>query len=244
MRLENQVAVVTGGSRGIGAGIVRTLVKEGAYVVLVYQGSEERANQLKEELGDKVRIFKCNVAHTTDCEALFAFVMKEYARVDILVNNAGITRDILLMRMSEKDYDDVLDTNLKGAFNCSKLAIRQMIKQKSGRVIHISSISGIYGNAGQVNYAASKAGLIGMTKAMAKELGSRGITVNAIAPGFIQTDMTDGMPEKIKEKLLDKIALGCLGEVEDIAQAVVYLASKSGRYVTGHVLQVDGGMVI
>ncbi|MCI9211851.1 MAG: 3-oxoacyl-[acyl-carrier-protein] reductase [Ruminococcus sp.] len=245
--LEGQTAVVTGASRGIGRAIALRLASEGALVAVNYQGSKERAEAVKaeiEELGGTALLYQCNVADFAACEEFLKAVTEQTGRLDILVNNAGITRDGLLMRMSEEDYDAVLNTNLKGTFNCIRFASRQMLRQKSGRIINISSVSGVLGNAGQANYSASKAGIIGLTKSAARELASRGITVNAIAPGFVNTEMTEGLSEKVKEGAVAQIPLGKFGEPEDIAEAALFLASKGAGYMTGQVLHVDGGMAM
>ena len=227
--LENKVALVTGAGRGIGRAIAIALAKEGAEVIVNYNGSEERAKEVKqtiEENGGKASVYKCNVSDFEACETMIKDVVKEYGHLDILVNNAGITRDGLIMKMKEEDFDAVLNVNLKGTFNTIRHSVRQMLKQRSGKIINISSVSGILGNAGQANYAASKAGVIGLTKTMARELGSRGITVNAIAPGFVDTEMTEVR----------------FGKPEDIANTAVFLASDKADYITGQVISVDGGM--
>ena len=244
--LDGKIAVVTGASRGIGSAIARKLADEGATVVINYNGSEERANAVKAEIegkGQKAVVRKCDVSDFASCETFIQGVIKEFGRIDILVNNAGITRDGLLMKMSEEDFDQVLDTNLKGAFHTIRFASRQMLRQKSGRIINMASVVGVSGNAGQANYAASKAGVIGLTKATAKELASRGITVNAIAPGFIETEMTAVLSDKGKESTAAQIPLGTFGQPEDVANAVAFLASDEARYITGQVLHVDGGLV-
>lgn len=245
--LEGKIAVVTGASRGIGRAIAKKLAGIGAMVVVNYNGSASKAEEVKQEIeekGGKAEVMQCNVADYTACEAFFKDVIDKFGKIDILVNNAGITKDGLLMRMSEEDFSSVVDVNLKGTFNCIRFASRQMMKQRSGRIINMSSVVGVAGNAGQVNYAASKAGVIGMTKSAAKELASRGITVNAIAPGFIETDMTSVLSDKVKEETMKQIPLGHLGQAEDIAAAAAFLASDEARYITGQVLHVDGGMVM
>lgn len=243
--LENKVALVTGAGRGIGRAIAIALAKEGAEVVVNYNGSEERAKEVKqtiEENGGKASIYKCNVSDFEACEAMIKDIVKEHGRLDILVNNAGITKDGLIMKMKEEDFDSVLNVNLKGTFNTIRHSARQMLRQKSGKIINISSVSGIFGNAGQANYAASKAGVIGLTKTMARELGSRGITVNAIAPGFVDTEMTGVLSEEIRENACRQIILGRFGKPEDIANVAVFLASDKADYITGQVISVDGGM--
>lgn len=243
--LENKVALVTGAGRGIGRAIAIALGKEGAEVVVNYNGSEERAKEVKqtiEENGGKASIYKCNVSDFEACEAMIKDIVKEHGRLDILVNNAGITKDGLIMKMKEEDFDSVLNVNLKGTFNTIRHSARQMLRQKSGKIINISSVSGILGNAGQANYAASKAGVIGLTKTMARELGSRGITVNAIAPGFVDTEMTGVLSEEIRENACRQIILGRFGKPEDIANVAVFLASDKADYITGQVISVDGGM--
>ena len=244
---EGKVAVVTGAARGIGKAIALELAKEGAIVIVNYNGSAQRAASVVTEIqnmGGKAEAVQCNVA---DFEAAGVFlneVIKKYGRIDILVNNAGITRDGLLMKMTEEDFDRVLETNLKGTFNCIRHVSRQMIKQRSGRIISISSVSGVMGNAGQANYSASKAGIIGLTKSAARELASRGITVNAVAPGFVDTEMTQVLSEAVKENAVSQIPLKAFGKPEDIAAAVVFLASDKAGYITGQVLCVDGGMAM
>ena len=245
--MKDQVAVVTGGSRGIGRAICLKFASLGANLVINYAGNTEKAEETKtmcEKLGAKVVLVPGSVADAAVCEKLIAEAVESFGRVDILVNNAGITRDNLIMRMSEEDFDAVIDVNLKGAWNCMKQVSRMMMKQRSGRIINLSSVVGVVGNAGQVNYAASKAGIIGMTKSLAKELGSRGVTVNAVAPGFVQTDMTDVLGEEMKESLQKTIPMGRLGDPEDIANAVAFLAGDEASYITGQVLHVDGGMVM
>ena len=243
--LKNKIALITGAGRGIGRAIAIALAKEGAEVVINYNGSEERAKEVKqtiEENGGKASIYKCNVSDFVACEAMIKDIVKEYGHLDILVNNAGITKDGLIMKMKEEDFDSVLNVNLKGTFNTIRHSARQMLKQRSGKIINISSVSGILGNVGQANYAASIAGVIGLTKTMARELGSRGITVNAIAPGFVDTEMTEVLSEEIRENACKQIILGRFGKPEDIANTAVFLASDKADYITGQVISVDGGM--
>ncbi len=243
--LKNKIALITGAGRGIGRAIAIALAKEGAEVVINYNGSEDRAKEVKqtiEENGGKASIYKCNVSDFVACEAMIKDIVKEYGHLDILVNNAGITKDGLIMKMKEEDFDSVLNVNLKGTFNTIRHSARQMLKQRSGKIINISSVSGILGNVGQANYAASKAGVIGLTKTMARELGSRGITVNAIAPGFVDTEMTEVLSEEIRENACKQIILGRFGKPEDIANTAVFLASDKADYITGQVISVDGGM--
>lgn len=245
--LKEKVAVVTGASKGIGKAIALELAANGAFVVINYNGSEEKAKEVLAEIeaqGGRAMIYQCNVADYKECELFMKTISQELGRVDILVNNAGITRDGLLMRMTEEDYDQVLNTNLKGTFNCMKFVNRIMLKQRAGRIINISSVSGVLGNAGQANYAASKAGVIGLTKSVAREMASRGITVNAIAPGFIETEMTEVLSDSVKEGAVSQIPLGKFGQVADIAHMVAYLASDKAGYITGQVIHVDGGMAI
>ena len=245
-QLENQIAVVTGAGRGIGRAIALKFATEGADVVCVSrtaENSEKTAGEVR-ALGRKAWGIAVDVSDSTAVNAAAEKILQECGKVDILVNNAGVTRDGLLMRMSDADWDAVLDTNLKGAFLFTKAFTRSFVKQRSGRIINVASVIGLIGNAGQANYAASKAGLIGFTQSVAKELGSRNITVNALAPGFIETDMTAALGEEKKAKLLENIPLNSLGQPEDIANAALFLASPSARYVTGQVLTVDGGMVM
>ena len=245
--LEGKIALVTGAAKGIGRAIALALAADGATVVVNYYGSKERAEQVVEEikaLGADGMAYQCNVADTAATADMVKEVIKTYGKLDILVNNAGITRDNLIMKMSEEDFDAVIDANLKGCFNTIKAVSRQMLKQRAGRIINITSVSGILGNAGQANYAASKAGIIGLTKTMARELASRGITVNAVAPGFVDTDMTQVLPENVKEAATAQIPLGRFGKPEDIANMVAYLASEKASYITGQIISVDGGMAI
>ena len=245
--LEGKIALVTGAAKGIGRAIALALAADGATVVVNYNGSKERAEQVVEEikaLGADGMAYQCNVADTAATADMVKEVIKTYGKLDILVNNAGITRDNLIMKMSEEDFDAVIDANLKGCFNTIKAVSRQMLKQRAGRIINITSVSGILGNAGQANYAASKAGIIGPTKTMARELASRGITVNAVAPGFVDTDMTQVLPENVKEAATAQIPLGRFGKPEDIANMVAYLASEKASYITGQIISVDGGMAI
>ena len=246
MILENQVAVVTGAGRGIGRAIALKLAEEGADIVCVSR-TEENSQKVTDEvaaLGRKSWAVAVDVGDTMAVESAVAKILEDTGGVNILVNNAGVTRDGLLMRMSEEDWDTVLDTNLKGAFTMTKAFTRPLRKAENARIINIASVVGLTGNAGQANYAASKAGLIGFTKSCAKELAKSGVTVNAIAPGFIATDMTDELSDKVKDAIKANIPMGAFGAVEDIASAALYLASPGARYVTGQVLTVDGGMVM
>jgi 3-oxoacyl-[acyl-carrier protein] reductase len=244
MRFENQVAIVTGASRGIGLSIAKRLADEGARVAAISR-SQSSSEQAVAAIGtDRAKGYGVDVAETKAVAAMCGLILADFGRVDILVNNAGLTRDGLAMRMSEEDWDTVLDANLKGAFNFIQGVMRPMIKQRSGRIINISSVSGLTGNAGQANYAASKAGLLGLTKSLARELASRNITVNAVAPGFITTDMTDVLPEAAKNAVLPGIPMGKFGEPADIAAAVAFLAGSEAKYITGQCLTVDGGMVM
>ena len=245
--LEGKIALVTGASRGIGRQIAKTLAAKGAFVIVNYNGSAAKAEEVVKEIqaaGGNGQAVQCNVSDFESCKEMLDAVVKEHGRLDILVNNAGITRDNLLMKMSEEDFDAVIQTNLKGVFNCTRHIARQMLKQKSGRIINISSVSGVLGNAGQANYCASKAGVIGLTKSVAREIGSRGITVNAIAPGFIDTEMTAVLPDDVKKAMGEQIPLKRFGTTEDVAQAAVFLASDRAAYITGQVLCVDGGMAM
>lgn len=247
MKLLGKVALVTGASRGIGRDIAIELAKAGANVAVNYAGSEVRANEVVQEiqsLGREAFAVQCDVANGESVAEMVKQTIDRWGSLDILVNNAGITRDNLIMRMKEDEWDDVINTNLKGVFLCTKAVTRQMMKQKSGRIINISSVVGESGNAGQANYVAAKAGVIGLTKTTAKELAPRGITVNAVAPGFITTDMTDKLTDEIKEGMLKMIPLAKFGEPKDIANAVTFLASDDSRYITGQTIHVNGGMVM
>lgn len=243
--LQSKTALVTGASRGIGRSIALALAEAGADVVVNYAGNEEAAARVVSEietLGAKAYAAKAHVGSSEQFEDMVKSVLEAWGRIDILVNNAGITRDNLIMRMKEEEFDQVIETNLKGVFNGIKAVTRPMMKQRSGRIINISSVVGVLGNAGQANYVAAKAGVIGLTKASARELASRGITVNCVAPGFIETDMTGELPEEYRQKLLGDIPLARLGQPEEIAGAVLFLASDSAAYMTGQTLHVDGGM--
>ncbi|MBQ3164337.1 MAG: 3-oxoacyl-[Lachnospiraceae bacterium] len=245
--LTGKVALVTGASRGIGKEIALTLAANGATVIVNYNGSKERADEVVKEIeaaGGTAEAIQCNVAEFQASEEMVKNVLTKYKKVDILVNNAGITRDGLLMRMSEEDYDAVLDTNLKGTFNMIRHLSRSFLKQRSGKIINLSSVSGVMGNAGQANYSASKAGVIGLTKSVARELASRGVCVNAIAPGFIDTEMTQAMPEEAQNGLKQMIPLGRMGEAAEVAKLVLFLAGNDSNYITGQVISIDGGMTM
>ena len=247
MLLDGKTALVTGASRGIGRAIALRLAAEGARVAINYAGNVKAAEEVKaaiEAAGGTAILCQADIADSAAVEAMVANVVKEFGTIDILVNNAGITRDTLLMRMKDEDFAKVLDTNLKGVFYCTKAVSKLMMKKRSGRIVNMASVVGLVGNAGQTNYAAAKAGVIGFSKSAAKELASRGITVNVVAPGFIGTDMTAGLPESVKEKMLTDIPLGRMGEPEDVASAVLFLASDQASYITGQVVNVDGGMVM
>jgi len=245
--LQGKCAVITGASRGIGREIALKYAKEGANIVLNYRNSETEALQLKEELdklGSDTLIVKANVSNFEEAEKLIKEAKEAFGRVDILVNNAGITKDNLIMRMKEEDFDSVIDVNLKGAFNCLKAVTPIMIRQKCGKIINMSSVVGVIGNAGQVNYCASKAGLIGMTKSLAREIGGKNININAIAPGFIDTDMTKVLSEDQKKNIISQVPLKRLGQAEDIANLALFLASNQSDYITGQVIHMDGGMAM
>ena len=245
--LKDKVAIVTGASKGIGRAIAINFAKEGAKVVLNYRSDDNGAQEVLKEIensGGVALLHRGDVSDFSVAEDLIKFCIEKFSRIDILVNNAGITRDTLLLRMKEEDFDSVINVNLKGRFNCVKHASSFMIKQKYGKILNISSVIGLIGNVGQINYAASKAGIIGMTKSLAKELGSRGINVNAIAPGFIETDMTSVLEDKTKETIMSHIPLKRMGSVEDVSNLAVFLASDLASYITGQVITVDGGMVM
>ena len=245
MKFEGKTAIVPGGSRGLGRAVCLELAEGGANVVLCYAGNEAAAQetvQAVEALGAKALAVRCDVSDAAGVDGLVKAAVETFGRIDILVNNAGITRDNLLMRMSEADFDQVVAANLKGAFLCMKAVSKLMLKQRYGRIVNLSSVVALRGNAGQVNYAASKAGIIGMTKSLAKELASRGVTVNAVAPGFIETDMTAALPEAARTAAQGSIPMNRLGGPEDVAKAAAFLAGDGAAYITGQVLAVDGGM--
>jgi 3-oxoacyl-[acyl-carrier protein] reductase len=247
MNVNGKVALVTGASRGIGREIALELAREGANVVVNYSGSEAKANEVVDEIksmGREAVAIQCNVADSDSVQSMVKETISHFGTLDILVNNAGITKDNLLMRMKENEWDDVININLKGVFLCTKAVTRQMMKQRSGRIINISSIVGVSGNPGQANYVAAKSGVIGLTKTAARELAPRGITVNAIAPGFISTDMTDQLPEDVRNEMLKQIPLNRFGDPKDIAKVVSFMASESSSYMTGQTLHIDGGMVM
>ncbi len=246
-QLVDKIAVVTGGAQGIGRAIAELLAQRGAQVVIAdinLEKAQATAQAITDKTGCRAVALPVNVADSASAQALIDATLKEFGRIDLLINNAGTTRDNLIMRMSDAEWDLVLGINLKGAFNCSKAAIRSMMKQRSGRIVNISSVSGLAGQAGQTNYSSSKAGLIGFTKALAREVGSRGITVNAVAPGFVPTDLTSEILVKMKDEAITMTPVGRLGSVEDIAYAVGFLVSDEASFITGQVLSVDGGMVM
>ena len=245
--LKGKTAVVTGASRGIGRAIAIKLATLGVNIVVNYRNSYDAVQEVVKEiqaLGARALAVQCDISSFKDVESMMKKSLEEFGSIDILVNNAGITKDGLLMRMKEEEFDSVIDINLKGAFNCTRHISAIMLKQRSGRIINISSVSGLTGNAGQVNYSSAKAGILGMTKAVAKELAGRGVTCNAVAPGYIQTDMTEGLADKVKESIMNAIPLKRLGTPEDVANAVAFLASEEAAYITGQVINVDGGMVM
>jgi 3-oxoacyl-[acyl-carrier protein] reductase len=245
--MDKKVALVTGGSRGIGKAISQALSEAGFYVVINFRSREEEAKEVLETIirqGGEGMIYQSDISNYADVETMMDSVINQTGGIDVLVNNAGITKDQLMLRMSEDDFSTVVDVNLKGTFNCVKCVTRSMFKRRSGVIINISSVIGLVGNIGQVNYAASKAGIIGMTKALAKEYAARGIRVNAIAPGFIDTEMTEGLTEDLKKTILERIPLNTLGTPEDIANLVTFLVSDQAKYITGQILAVDGGMTM
>jgi 3-oxoacyl-[acyl-carrier protein] reductase len=247
MKLKDQIAWITGGAQGIGKAIALNLASEGCHLILSDVDEvtvQATATQIGKEKGVKTLGVKANVAQIADCEKVVDQSLDKFGRIDILINNAGITRDNLLMRMSDEEWDAVLSVNLKGVFNCTKAAIRPMMKQRKGRIVNIASVVGLMGNAGQANYAASKGGVVALTKTCAREFASRNVLVNAVAPGFIRTRMTDALTEEQKKKLLELIPLGRLGEPEDVAKVVLFLCSEESSYITGHVVSVNGGMYI
>lgn len=247
MLLDGKVALVTGASRGIGRAVAIELAKEGATVAINYAGNVAAAEEVKNiitDMGGKAMIVQADVSDEQAASEMVEKVIAEFGQIDILVNNAGITRDGLFIRMKSQDWNVVINTNLTGIFNCTKVAAKYMMKKRSGKIINMTSVSGIMGNIGQTNYSAAKAGVIGFTKSLAREMASRGITVNAVAPGFIATDMTAAMPEKAQAQVVGSIPLGKMGQPEDIANAVVFLASDKASYITGQVVNVDGGMVM
>ena len=246
-RFENKIVLVTGAGRGIGASIAKRFASEGAEVIVNYSGNDEAAQKTVDEItatGGQAQKYKCSVNDSESVKVMIDEIIKKFGRIDILVNNAGITKDGLMLRMTDEDFDRVIDVNLKGTFNCTKYVSKYMLKQKSGKIINISSVVGLSGNAGQVNYSASKAGIIGITKSAAKELSSRGITVNAVAPGYVDTDMTKVLSDNIRNEILPTIPLQRMGNVEDISNCVAFLASEDASYITGQVISVDGGMHI
>ena len=244
---EGRVAIVTGGGRGIGRAIAVRIAREGANVAISYRSNDSAAEETAKavrEAGTKCEVFKGNVASPGDVEALFKGVSDAFGRVDILVNNAGITRDNLMMRMKEDEFDDVLQTNLKGTYLCTRAALRPMVRARWGRIVSMSSVVGLVGNAGQANYAASKAGIIGFTKSVAREVAQRGITVNAVAPGYVETELTGTLPEDVKDRIKAQVPMGRFGEAEEVAEVVAFLAGEGAGYVTGQTIAVDGGMTM
>ncbi|WZL74810.1 3-oxoacyl-[acyl-carrier-protein] reductase [Clostridiaceae bacterium 35-E11] len=247
MHLSGKTAIITGGSRGIGKAIALKLAELGANVVVNYTSNPQKAEEVVKavkNMGRDALALKADVSNSEEVQMFMKEVEKHFDTIDILINNAGITKDTLLMKMKEDDWDQVVAINLKGTYNCTKAVIRKMMKQKEGKIVNIASVVGIMGNAGQANYAASKAGIVGFTKSVAKELGSRGINVNAVAPGFIETDMTDALSDEVKENLMAQIPLKQLGKPEDVANVVGFLCTDAANYITGQVLNVDGGMVM
>lgn len=245
MDFKGKTVLVTGASRGIGAAIAHLFAEKGANIALNYAGSKEAAEKVAEEmklLGVECKTYQCDVSELSQVEDMIKLIEEDFGSIDILVNNAGVTKDTLFMRMKEEDWDKVINTNLKGVFNCSKSVIRGMIKRKYGKIINITSVVALSGNIGQANYAASKAGVIGFTKSLAQELGSRNIQVNSVAPGYIDTSMTESIPQNIKDELIKKIPSGRIGSPEDIANTVVFLASENANYITGQVISVNGGL--
>ena len=244
---EGRVAIVTGGGRGIGRAVALRLAKEGADVAVSYRSNDEAAEKAEEEVrtaGMRCETFKGDVALQEDVEALVKGVIEAFGRIDILVNNAGLTRDNLMMRMKEEEFDDVLNTNLKGTYLCTRAVLRPMIRARWGRIINISSVVGLVGNAGQANYAASKAGIIGFTKSVAREVAQRGITANVVAPGYVETELTGSLPEKVKDQIKGQVPAGRFGEAEEVAEVVAFLAGEGSGYVTGQTVAVDGGMTM
>lgn len=245
MEFKGKTVLVTGGSRGIGAAIAQSFAAQGATIALNYAGSQEAAEEIREKIlamGVECKIYQGDVSDFSQVENMIKTVEEDFSGIDILVNNAGVTKDSLFMRMKEEDWDKVIDTNLKGVYNCSKSVIRGMIKRKFGKIINITSVVALSGNIGQANYAASKAGVIGFTKSLAQELGSRNIQVNSVAPGYIETSMTESIPQNIKDELIKKIPSGRIGSPDDVANAVVFLASDNANYITGQVISVNGGL--
>lgn len=244
---EGRVAVVTGGGRGIGRSIALRLAKEGADVAISYRSNDEEAEKTAEmvrEVGRRCEVFKGDVASREDVDALFKGVNEAFGRIDILVNNAGITRDNIMMRMKEAEFDDVIDTNLKGAYLCTKAILRPMVRARWGRIVNVSSVVGLVGNPGQANYAASKAGLIGFTKSVAREIAQRGITANAVAPGYVETELTGALPDEAKNRILGQTPMERFGEPEEVAEVVAFLCGEDAGYVTGQTIAVDGGMTM